>query len=682
MIRTLPAWLRRHSSPRPLCRRPFRPIVERLDERLLLDASYYSLLNNGPFFQDWSDTSLISQNNDWSGVPSVVGYRGDGLASSPGVDPQGITAFAGSAGPVVDVLANHTNPNTLTTGGVAEFEISNPVVALKGSATARAPFLLFYLDTTGMTGITVSFNLRDIDGSANNAVQQIAVQYRVGENGPFTNLPSGYVPDATTGPNEAYLVTPDTVVLPPDAENQPQVQVRVMTTDAVGSDEWVGVDDVSIAGTPPGTLTLRIASYNIASSTGAPRAGLDTILAAIGSETVNGVAEPLDVLALQEVQHQATTTQDVVDLLNGIYGPGVYACGSLDGRSTGTGTQGLVYNTQTVQLLDETAVGTATTTGEPRQALRYHLQPVNGGSGTDFWIYNSHYKALDDSTSANRRLDEAEAIRADADALGPGAQILYMGDFNTYTSNEAGYQFLLSPGNGQAVDPLNDPGNWHARVGFIGIDTQAPAVSPPAPLTGGGLNDRFDFELMTGALMDGYGLDYLPGSYHTFGNNGSVRLSGSINDPSNTALPDLPNRGTVLDLLTTVADHLPVVADYMIENGSAPAVRTGRLAHAHAGTAIARPSALQAFALLRPPAVSVGFNGWDDPRTRSPILLTPTRDTVARLSEAMTDDAPATPFGQQTSSWSIECMAVRELHFRDSGDAFGLFELLDGTLVG
>ena len=60
------------------------------------------------------------------------------------------------------------------------------------------------------------------------------------------------------------------------------------------------------------------------------------------------------------------------------------------------------------------------------------------------------------------------------------------------------------------------------------------------------------------------GLEYVAGSYHTFGNNGSVAINGNINDPSNTALAGLVNRTTVLNLLTTVTDHLPVVADYFI----------------------------------------------------------------------------------------------------------------------
>jgi hypothetical protein len=91
------------------------------------------------------------------------------------------------------------------------------------------------------------------------------------------------------------------------------------------------------AGPVPG---LRIATYNITSAGtgGIPRDGLGTILEAVGAEPVGGVSRPPDVLALQEVRSQATTTEYVAGLLNGLYGEGVYARGSLDGRTTGTGT--------------------------------------------------------------------------------------------------------------------------------------------------------------------------------------------------------------------------------------------------------------------------------------------------------------------------------------------------------
>ena len=107
------------------------------------------------------------------------------------------------------------------------------------------------LDTTGQTGVTVAYLLRDVDGSADNAVQPVALQYRVGTSGSYTNLPEGFVADATSGPGQATQVTPVSVQLPAAADGQSTVQVRVITADAVGSDEWVGVDDISAAAGPP-----------------------------------------------------------------------------------------------------------------------------------------------------------------------------------------------------------------------------------------------------------------------------------------------------------------------------------------------------------------------------------------------------------------------------------------------
>src|SRR5262245_27370437 len=69
-----------------------------------------------PFSQDWSNTGLITTNNNWSGVLGVVGFRGDAMVTGTGVDPQ--TVLADGSSTPVSVLANQTNPNTNTTGAV------------------------------------------------------------------------------------------------------------------------------------------------------------------------------------------------------------------------------------------------------------------------------------------------------------------------------------------------------------------------------------------------------------------------------------------------------------------------------------------------------------------------------------------------------------------------------------
>lgn len=200
-----------------------------------------------PFVQDWSNAGLIVSENDWSGVAGFMGYRGDKLAAKPGVNPQTITADGIST--PVNVLANQKNPNSLRTGGVAEFDaIANPTVALKGSANAAAPMLVLNLDTRGKQSIAVGYKLRDLDSSANNAVQAVALQYRVATNTAYFDLADAFAPDATTGPGVATLVTPMVVVLPANANDQAHVQVRWITANAESNDEWVGIDDIAVIG--------------------------------------------------------------------------------------------------------------------------------------------------------------------------------------------------------------------------------------------------------------------------------------------------------------------------------------------------------------------------------------------------------------------------------------------------
>ncbi len=198
-----------------------------------------------PFSQNWTNIGLITANDDWAGVPGIEGFRGDNLTAATGTDPQTIVD-GNDVGPVLDVNANQTNPDTFGTGGVAEFHVTDPAVALTGSGTADAPYLRLYLNTTGAINVTVSYTLRDLDGSVDDAIQPVAIQYRVGSSGDFTNLGGGFVADATSGPSEATLETGVCAVLPVAAENQALVQVRIITANAIGNDEWVAVDDIAV----------------------------------------------------------------------------------------------------------------------------------------------------------------------------------------------------------------------------------------------------------------------------------------------------------------------------------------------------------------------------------------------------------------------------------------------------
>jgi predicted extracellular nuclease len=183
--------------------------------------------------------------------------------------------------------------NNLTAGGgVAEFEIANPVIGLNGSGTADAPHVVIHLNTTGQSAITVNYLLRDLDGTTDNAVMPVALQYRVGNSGSFINVPAGFVADASTGPSLATATFPVSAVLPAAADNQPEIQVRIITANAVGNDEWIGIDDIAVTGTPiGGGVNSPIATTCPANPTFAASVGGSIAFSATDSDSVvNGIA--------------------------------------------------------------------------------------------------------------------------------------------------------------------------------------------------------------------------------------------------------------------------------------------------------------------------------------------------------------------------------------------------------
>src|SRR5690349_5668423 len=91
--------------------------------------SYHPLASQN-FIQNWSTTSQITANDNWSGVPSIQGFLGQDITTGTGSNPQTLTGVSSFANDL-DVIANQSNPN-ITAGGVAEFDgIRNPVVALQ-----------------------------------------------------------------------------------------------------------------------------------------------------------------------------------------------------------------------------------------------------------------------------------------------------------------------------------------------------------------------------------------------------------------------------------------------------------------------------------------------------------------------------------------------------------------------
>ena len=242
-----------------------------------MSANSVYATGNLTFSLSAATANLITTNDDWSLVPSVEGYAGQNITATHGINPQTVlnTEFVNNQLPNSprNVAANKGNPSAFNAGGLAEFDTGTYIaIGFQGNVQAN-PYLVFYLNTTGRYFIRMSYMVQDIDGGSNDSVSSLALQYRVGETGLFINLPDGFIADATDG-SVAGRITNKTVLLPQAAENQPKVQVRLITTNAANSsggstpDEWIGVNTIVFTSSSSPTAAAVTVSGRVTDATG------------------------------------------------------------------------------------------------------------------------------------------------------------------------------------------------------------------------------------------------------------------------------------------------------------------------------------------------------------------------------------------------------------------------------
>jgi endonuclease/exonuclease/phosphatase family metal-dependent hydrolase len=284
-------------------------------------------------------------------------------------------------------------------------------------------------------------------------------------------------------------------------------------------------------------------------------ANFQTVLQAIGNETVQGNTERIDILALQETDPAGPGGDSIgriQTILNGLYPSTTYS--SVVTPSDGGGdSTGFVYDNSSVSLLESVQIGSGSLT---HNVLRGKFKPVGAADSSIFYVYSIHLKSGTSGSDATQRGSEAALLRADADSLGEGTQVLFVGDFNMKGSDEVAYTNIVAAGAGQLQDVANAPGHWTDNPAFKTLHSQDP---------GAAMDDRFDIQFATGELFDGVGVDYVPNSFHVFGNNGTHTLNQPITTGTGASV-------AVLNALVAASDHLPAVGDYQLV-GLAPNVR-------------------------------------------------------------------------------------------------------------
>ena len=299
---------------------------------------------------------------------------------------------------------------------------------------------------------------------------------------------------------------------------------------------------------PQPAAAVRVVTYNILNFPGSTGAAREDDFRTVVQEL------DADVLVVQEMLSQTGVNQFLNNVLN--YGaPGTYAAGPfVNGPDT---DNALFYRVSTIDFVSTQQISTAL-----RDISEYIVRPVGYSSAdAELRVYSQHLKAGSSSLDQSKRLAEATILRNHMNTFPAGGHFMVAGDLNIRASSESAYQKLVGSeanNNGRVKDPLDEPGTWHDNYSFAWIHTQSPRTTSFGGGATGGMDDRFDQTLISYALDDGEGLDYIADSYVSYGNDG-YHFNMAINSGTNYAVGSI-----IADALHEAADHLPVYADFQV----------------------------------------------------------------------------------------------------------------------
>ena len=171
----------------------------------------------------------------------------------------------------------------------------------------------------------------------------------------------------------------------------------------------------------------------------------------------------------------------------------------------------------------------------------------------------AHLKAGNKADDRNKRLAQLQTTMYYVSQHYANDNVLIMGDFNIYGASESGYKLLTQTYNDPEAlfkDPLYEVGGvgeWNYNSQYAQFHTQATHRDNDECFSYGGLDDRFDFIMMSYEIAYSYDhMRYVRNSYKAVGNDG-MHFNKSVNQGTNTSVP-----AEVADALYGCSDHLPV----------------------------------------------------------------------------------------------------------------------------
>lgn len=213
----------------------------------------------------------------------------------------------------------------------------------------------------------------------------------------------------------------------------------------------------------------------------------------------------------------------------------------------------IFYNSQKLRL-----TGHHITQQYIRDIDVYDFTIIDDPSAPTLTCVVAHLKAGSGADNEEKRKTMAQNTMSYLQSFYREQNVLIMGDFNLYGASEPAYQALIN----QTAYPYAyfiDPaypygvGEWNNNSTYTDYHTQSTHTDNNGCHSSGGMDDRFDFIMMSENIYGGRdGIRYIGGSYKAIGQDG-FRFNHSINNPANQEVSQ-----AVANALYNNSDHIPV----------------------------------------------------------------------------------------------------------------------------
>lgn len=272
-----------------------------------------------------------------------------------------------------------------------------------------------------------------------------------------------------------------------------------------------------------------------------------------------------DVLTVNEIDDYLPVHDNLLNNVFNIDGSELFSRANPPNNSYSPIMNQVYYNNSKLSLISNSAIET-----NYRDIDIFNFLVKNDNSNDSVLIHSivAHLKAGNYEEAEQERAYETNKLMNYLQNNGLKGNYLLSGDLNVYGDSETAFQNLIAHPNEDIrfYDPVDRVGPWHESPDYTDVHTQSTHLSGGCP-AGGGMDDRFDFILPAGDILDGTGkVKYSPGSYTTVGQDGQ-RLNMSLTSTPNNSAPS-----QVLDALYNMSDHLPIVLDLVVN------LQPGRLA--------------------------------------------------------------------------------------------------------